>query len=298
VELSEGVPELAFEVDTFDDLVARGDALVAWLEEARTRFFEPMLAELRPLAAGSGGRRSAWGGAGGYWIGLHAHPPKGVSTGSIGYTERRWQRALDKVRKGEAGRVELLCKALDDWAVPSGALGGFGIAVSLNEMTTEVAIGTLGIFASRTFLGPRVSHSIQQQWVDFAKRTAADFNAAYGYITIDHLGHETPYEQFVGRFFGRGLAECKTFARGYFWGNFLSEFHLERLGGLQRVMAEAPCDVAEELPARTGLAYLQATPDIEDLPDRRLRELKDFLAPVLPSGPQGFEYRGPKLRVV
>lgn len=74
---------------------------------------------------------------------------------------------------------------------------------------------------------------------------------------------------------------------GYYWANLLTEEHVALLGGVDRVLLEAPCDVRESVERDAPPAvYLQTTADVHDFDDSRLRTLRSYLAPLLPGDPE------------
>src|SRR5262245_31004508 len=64
-------------------------------------------------------------------------------------------------------------------------------------------------------------------------------------------------------------------------GTFLSETHVELLGGAARVRAEAPVALVDQL---DQLTYLQLTERVDHTPESALRALRAFLEPLLPAG--------------
>ena len=128
-----------------------------------------------------------------------------------------------------------------------------------------------------------------------------------GYITFDrtyaemaNLGSKrSPYEVYLTKDFSCRAPLLHKFYRGYYWGNFLSKEHVELLGGIDYVLGQAPVFQVKAL--SDGGAYLQLTEDINDFSDESLRNLKEFLTPILPKREgkihKGFKvyYRGMRL---
>ena len=138
--------------------------------------------------------------------------------------------------------------------------------------------------------GERVPRVAQDKLVNIAKEAFAQLDGATGYITVDCVGareggNESPYERTLGlsapwaafnKHKGERLFLKRT--RGYFWGNFLSQSHVDILGG-ERMLAQAPVVAVE----RVGTGYfLHLTEDINEIDLIQLRKLKAFLEPVLP----------------
>ncbi|EFM12972.1 hypothetical protein PaecuDRAFT_0483 [Paenibacillus curdlanolyticus YK9] len=84
--------------------------------------------------------------------------------------------------------------------------------------------------------------------------------------------------------------------RGYFWANWLSASHIERLGGIEGVSSHSPCYKIEimEVNGQQG-AYLQLTPDINAYDDEKLSALRTYLLPLLffgdPQSPKNNTYK-------
>ena len=73
-------------------------------------------------------------------------------------------------------------------------------------------------------------------------------------------------------------------ARGYYWGNILTEKHIEALGGEEAFVANVPHHILEKLPMKDGrLAYyIQLTPNVFFFEPEKYLALKDYLKPILP----------------
>lgn len=80
--------------------------------------------------------------------------------------------------------------------------------------------------------------------------------------------------------YGSPARHLRQYARGANWGNFLGPIHVQSLGGTSRVLKEAPCYLAKELP--NGGAYLQLTEDVNMYGEEELTRLRRFLQPVMP----------------
>jgi hypothetical protein len=156
------------------------------------------------------------------------------------------------------------------------------LEVELAGLEHEGAAHSVSFVAGRPLYGPVLESDQQQLLVAMAKRAALEFQACTGYITVDHAGRESPYEYSIGRIVVWALRECAEFLRGYYWGNFLSARHVERLGGLAAIRREAPGVLVEELATDPLLVYLQLSDDLDSFSDDQLRELWRYFLPVLP----------------
>lgn len=105
-----------------------------------------------------------------------------------------------------------------------------------------------------------------------------------GYITLDNMvafsNLLSPHEKHMG--WGLSLIGCeklKEYFRGYFWGNILAKNHVDQLGGLEKVIHDAPVHSHKIL--KDGALFLQLTESIRNVPDENLRKLKIFLLDIL-----------------
>jgi hypothetical protein len=130
----------------------------------------------------------------------------------------------------------------------------------------------------------------QEKTVDLVRELTVRSQAACGYLTLeeDNISGSTcgtPYEYLVGAFRDEQFVRLRTSYRGYFWGNILGPGHIERLGGLESVLTKAPCPCVPFPNSSGPWVYLQVSDDINSFGDDALRQLRAFLAPILPSGP-------------
>lgn len=131
---------------------------------------------------------------------------------------------------------------------------------------------------------------LQQELVSMLKQCALKVRAATGYLMLEPQAisrsfSRTAYEQWVCTPLDHPI-ELARMASGYFWGNILGQGHIEALGGLAKVLANAPC-FATPFPEVDGpWVYLQLRSDINGLSDEELNELRLFLKPILPDGPR------------
>jgi hypothetical protein len=252
--------------------------LADWLDEARRRLVEPLLPVVDP------DRRTVtlaeWN------LDLRLEPVHEDSP-------ERWERALENVRAGRRQQLSLVMRQLDGHTLPP-----IMLEVELAGLEFEGAAHRVSFVAGRPLYGSRLSEEAQAVLVATAKEAAVRFQACTGYITLDYASRHSPYELSIGRREGDGLRECAQFVRGYYWGNFLSGEHVERLGGIAAVEREAPCAVVEVLARDPLLVYLQLTASLDAFDDEELKRLRAFLLPVLPEAdrqPMPLDY---PLRVV
>ena len=70
--------------------------------------------------------------------------------------------------------------------------------------------------------------------------------------------------------------------RGAFWENYLTEKHIQALGGIDSIKANAPCARVDELSEGKALA-LRLTEDVNDLSPVLLQKLETYFEPLAPS---------------
>ncbi|MFN8526491.1 MAG: hypothetical protein U0821_25600 [Chloroflexota bacterium] len=106
------------------------------------------------------------------------------------------------------------------------------------------------------------------------------------------FGLHTPSlgEAGTGGFVEFGASDVAQFVPRPAWALWLTSGHIEALGGANRIRREAPVAVVIE---RASGLWLQLTEDPFDIIDGKLRDLAEFLAPVIPSIDQ---LRGSALR--
>jgi hypothetical protein len=103
---------------------------------------------------------------------------------------------------------------------------------------------------------------------DFFLWACVELEAVHGYIDISEFVESSEQEYLFGfnrLYFDESLLiYCDQFVRGWFWGNVLSEQHIQKLGGMERIIAEAPFEIIKPLQTSDGheLVYLQLTDDV------------------------------------
>ena len=124
----------------------------------------------------------------------------------------------------------------------------------------------------------------QEEWVALLKEACCELSCSQGML-------EQANEAFANSAFPMEKYQMPsleviryhdTKLRGYFWGNVLSEKHVERLGGIDRIKEEAPCYLVEEIQSGDRqLVYLQATERLGEFTEEKRMELKKYLEPLL-----------------
>lgn len=136
-------------------------------------------------------------------------------------------------------------------------------------------------FINRKIFDTPSSEVLQETVVAMSKQVFVTTNACTGYISYDNYfygGTDSPYEMVIRCAPGMNMPKCRTQTRGYYWGNFLTDTHLEPIGGLERLQ-QLPVHHIEHLP--NGY-YVQLSEDMTDIPHPVLEEIAHLFAPILP----------------
>ena len=290
-------PLVHAEIDVIRDLREDGQLVASWIDGALEKVITPLIELMgRPIAEH---RRnidefSQWGSPGEVYLDI------GWTLASGRTRIRRWNTKTIKELKGllEQGDVSRL--AMTGNVIDANGVADMHQQFSIHFVQEQVdgkTVAWLQLTAHRHLYGDDFNASVQRGWVDLLQDSATSLGAPYGYLTVDFTGTESPYEQSIGRWWGAGIPECDEWARGYYWGNVLSAGHIERLGGLDRVLADFTGAATEVLATDDPLLYLQLSDDLDHFSDDDLRRLKDFMTPILPSGP-GRHWKGYPWRLV
>jgi hypothetical protein len=119
----------------------------------------------------------------------------------------------------------------------------------------------------------------------FVRTIAPNAGASAAFATVDTA--RVPYVKWMG-----GSETGPAFrqsAYGFYWANLVGREAVRRLGGLERVMQEAP---GTPEPVGDGSVYIELAPRPWDVTDAQLAQLRDFLYPVLPPRPEEFDRPG------
>ena len=138
---------------------------------------------------------------------------------------------------------------------------------------------------------------IQNLLIDCMRKTCQEIDVVTGFITHDRFWPEgiscTSHERYTDHYLNPDNSWLKDLFRGYFWGNLLSEKHIETLGGFESIVRNAPCCQVSKVGEKN--VFLQLTPSILDFSDEALTKLKDYFRPILAkkikdTDPRGYSY--------
>lgn len=260
---------VVMDLATYEDLPKRGEDIIWFVEQSYERIFQRL--PRRPDKAI-----------------LYGSPVGKISNRQFIFNEKNWARFRQDLLEGKLGVFSLelwFTRSDDPSATPYGA--GVSMYSFLPGYPGRASLLTVGV--EKPLYEEQPLDMWQEEWVTLACRAFVRFKGATGYLTVDATtwrdSHISPYEGVAHINYLEVHRELHVRVRGYYWGNLLSRGHLERLGGLDAVMREAPCCLVRDLSDREEWrAYLQLTPSIEDTPQEALRALRDYLQPLLPEG--------------
>jgi hypothetical protein len=135
--------------------------------------------------------------------------------------------------------------------------------------------------------GNQVTQSLQEAIVSITKRVFVSTNACTGYISYDNNPNSdffsSPYERLIRGAPGLNMPHCRSRTQGYYWGIFLTNNHLNQIGGLNR-LNEIPIYYIESL--HNGY-YMQLSEKMTQIPQAILQAVADLFAPILPHAKPG-----------
>jgi hypothetical protein len=204
-----------------------------------------------------------------------------------GHESRQYQATIANwqilLRRIQAGDLRFLSLSIGTPASDESPFLDYVIEVRIDFCSLEWPdiANRLSVYVSQDVLPPGAGENALVPWFT---GSAARLGAATGYIATGYVGSQTPYEKEIGRNWSKGLANAAAELRGVFWGNLLSPTHIERLGGLERVLRDAP-GIATAIQNDPALVYCQLTEDLAAQSDEHARAFHDFVKPILP-GPE------------
>ena len=284
--------------NSFHPLMARGDELARWAHDVRTSILD-RLSGPTLLTRGEQSNRtpaipaSEWGESGEakYFLDVRAWN-RARSMPIAELSEDAWQAALLRLRQGDVENLQLLFERLDAHGYPNHALGTASLVIDIAPPASDWA-HEIAVVVSLPLFGGRVPVEAQRAFIAALRAAAHGLHLAAGYLTVD--ADSRPYESRFRINPLEGRARCHDHVRGYYWGNVLTAPHVSQLGGVARVASEAPCFSVERW--HSGTAYLQLTPDVNQIADDELASLRSYLGPLLLPA-RAVRYNGPPLRVL
>lgn len=134
---------------------------------------------------------------------------------------------------------------------------------------------------------PRIDSELQQALVHLGRITFAKINAVYGFINLSRRPASadvggTEYERRRDLLASQTMYLQRWTVRGAFWENYLTERHIQALGGIDSIKASAPCARVDGLMEGKALA-LRLTEDVNELSPILVQKLEAYFQPLAPS---------------
>jgi hypothetical protein len=280
---------LYLELDTYEDLLARGDALADWLQAARAGLIDPVIGRPQVRLTTRVTDGPPYG------------QPDGMALTLVIWTVKQhlrllpgdadgWARLLDQLRLGRLREVEVDLEILDGKGIPQGA------AVRLKVVARDQFVDDAGplpdhhparVLITLWHAAPPggVVPDLALAAVALAKQAASRLGAVTGLVTAGRgsvLPDCSPYEELVGDSPFR-RPRLDRVSRGAHWGTFLTARHLQRLGDIQALRDLGLFHRVERLAGPPGeLVWVQLTPDPYQVDQTVLEAMARELAPVMP----------------
>jgi hypothetical protein len=291
--LDSPAPPVVLEVDgctdVLDESPQRALALADLLLEARTTLVEPWwpVGDAGAPAAAAG---HDWGPPGTRWSGLHAAAPGAWQGVYERFTADGWEKQRKRWAAGELQILGLVGHQLDDEGYPEpGGRAGWGTAID-RELPFAGAAVRLRVWVHPPVYGEEVAEVVRDRWVPFARHATALLEGVSGYLTVDHAGDASPYEDWHG--VPIQTVDVTRTVRGPYWGTLLGH-QVRAAVDMEAIVALRDVTVQD---AGEG-TWVWLPGDVDDPDVDLLRRLRDLLGPVLPEGMDDWTYYGLPLRI-
>ena len=201
-------------------------------------------------------------------------------------TPKKWENVKEEIRQGNIQSISLFIWPKNGFTLHPPMCIQFikpsqffeGISKEMNDI--------------QHFVIPwKKDDACTNRMVALFKELFVSFDGIYGYldyiygVSIAAIINPTEYE-IVNKinYANQNSQKYDHLARGYYWGNILTEKHIEALGGEEAFAANVPHHILEKLPMKDGrLAYyIQLTPNVFFFEPEKYLALKDYLKPILP----------------
>lgn len=133
----------------------------------------------------------------------------------------------------------------------------------------------------------QISAQMQNKIVRFARTAFVRLGATYGFVNFSNRSDiadfsGTEYENRLGVDHNVTSHLISERVRGAFWENYLTTEHVKRLGGIESIRANAPCEQIDVfMPKNSGVA-LRLTKNINEIGDIQVSQLEKYFAPLAP----------------
>lgn len=255
------------DVCTFDSLKEKGRMVISLIEDILKHFFLPYRSPLK--------------------IYLERFDFKSQS---FEYNIKAWNKVVSMVLNGEIRHLLINYTQNEELHQPELALS-ITFDYSYNDALLEdtVIANNIALSINRRIFNLNIPIDVQNMLKETFINVFQDLNGVIGYINmgIPHATiapNATSFEGLQGYYFTEYSHMFGIYARGYFWGNVLTEKHIEKLGGISVIKEKAPCCIVNDFVFGDGrkAVYLQLSEDINLYTDEQLKHLRDFFKSVLP----------------
>jgi len=213
----------------------------------------------------------------------------------LDFNENTWQEICNLLLKGEIQFLYIYDQTNLSDSNKSRPLCALSLTCDYKRKLFDMGIDESGkipnnlafSISSRSYNGV-IPKEIQDKVVNLVKLIFRTINGVNAYITLSErtarmCPQTTKFEESIERYYGPDIEDIDGVIRGYFWGNILSEIHIEALGGIQKIKANSPFNFVEELTFGNRKAvYLQATTDISRFLQEDIERIKEFFIPITP----------------
>ncbi len=228
-----------------------------------------------------------------------------LTTGS--FSEERLRSALDSLEHGESDYLQLFPnKVGEDWVRAyetlifidwnSSVRAANAASSPVTQRFGDAGSIRIGYPQSRFFIGSE--SPFQKQLLTLIRRLWTENDLHWAFI---HQGFHPLRPYSIGQddvfratrdglpitSFDHNLAVPlgihREYVGGAFWANCLNAFHVSRLGGVDKILQERPCQIIERLSKEGMLLQVAASPLTND-PARSItkyQQLRRFLKPIL-----------------
>lgn len=214
------------------------------------------------------------------------------------FTPKAWEWCKQELRKG---RLWLLLTYPKDFAAPKTLYPVWSINMLSSIPQTQVVAddspmvpywklpipNELQFVIELPLTIPRIDSELQQALVHLGRTTFAKIKAVYGFINLSRRPASadvggTEYEHRRDLLADQTTHLLRWTVRGVFWENYLTERHIQALGGIDSIKASSPCARVDELIEGKALA-LRLTEDVSDLSPVLVQKLEAYFQPLAPS---------------
>lgn len=204
------------------------------------------------------------------------------------YNLRNWDKLTNMIYNNEIRHLLLSYILYEELNQPEFALSiTFDYAYKDELYKNKILANNMSLSLNLRLFEENIPNDVQVEIKSIFLSAFKALNGVVGYVNVGFphatiTPNSTIYEGIQGYSFTSFSIEFDCKARGYFWGNILTEKHIEKLGGIGSIKNKAPCYNIEEIKfGNRSAVYLQLTPNINNYTDEQLVQLRDYIKPIL-----------------